>query len=279
MAQETWFITGASSGFGAAFATYALDQGYNVVVTARRKEKLDALAAIAPDRVLALSLDVNDHASIPSAIAEAEERFGQIDVLINNAGFGTVGAVEEFPMEELRAQMETNFFGAAAVTLAVLPGMRARGAGAIVMISSLGGQVSFAGFGPYSASKFALEGLTEALRQEVGLLGIKTLIVEPGAFRTDFASGALRHMPAMEAYAETVGPIREFAEGMDGTQAGDPMKAAAAIDQALKANVTPLRLQLGDDSIDAVRDHAEALLADLKTWESVGRNVAFADAA
>ncbi|MEM7723725.1 MAG: oxidoreductase [Pseudomonadota bacterium] len=279
MTQKTWFITGASSGFGAAFATYALSEGHNVVATARRMEKLKALADIAPDRVLPIALDVNDHAAVGNAIAKAEAQFGGIDVLINNAGFGTVGAVEEFPMEELRAQMETNFFAAAAVTQAALPGMRARGTGAIVMISSLGGQLSMPGFGPYSASKFALEGLTEALAAEIAPLGLKAMIVEPGAFRTEFATDALRRMPQIDAYAETVGPIRAFADGMDGTQAGDPAKAARAIDLALQADDTPLRLQLGHDAVDTVREHSEALLAEMAKWEATARSVSFEDAA
>ena len=271
---RTWFITGASSGFGRAFAEHALDQGYNVVATARRTEKLAEIVAIDESRVLAVTMDVTQPDQIAAAVEKAKDRFGSIDVLINNAGYGIVGAVEETPDAELRALMETNFFGAVATTNAVLPVMRAQRSGAIVMISSVGGILSFGGFGPYSASKFAMEGLTEALAQEVAPFGIKAMIVEPGAFRTDFAgSDGMRHMPVIEDYGEIVGGTREFAAGMHETQAGDPRKAAAAIDQALSSDETPLRLALGDDAVDGIREHSQAVLAELSKWEHVGRNV------
>ncbi|MFN3227711.1 MAG: oxidoreductase [Hyphomicrobiales bacterium] len=275
---STWFITGASSGFGEAFARYALSQGYNVAITARRLDRLQAIASVAPDRVLVRQMDVTDPNQVKAAIGAAEDRFGGIDVLINNAGYGIVGAVEETPETELRALMETNFFGAVAVTNAVLPMMRQRRKGVIVNMSSLGGQLSFAGFGPYSAGKFALEGLTEALAQEVASLGIKAMIVEPGAFRTGFAAGAMKHMPAIDAYNENVGGTRDFAKGMHGTQSGDPMKAAAAIDLALKSDAVPLRLALGDDAVDAIRTHSEDLLAELAKWEPTARSVNIDDA-
>ena len=267
--QKVWFITGASSGFGDAFARYALAQGHLVVATARNPAKLQALAEIAPDRVLAHKLDVTEPNDAVDAVEAALRRFGRIDVFINNAGYGIVGAVEETPEPELRAQMETNFFGAVRATNAVLPVLRQQRNGAIVMISSLGGQLSFAGFGAYSASKFALEGLSEALAQEVAPFGIKVLIVEPGAFRTALAEDSMKHMPILDAYRETVGATRSFAHGMDGTQSGDPYKAAAAIDKALQAEQTPLRLQLGQDAIDAVRAHAQDMLHETAAWEEV----------
>ena len=268
--NKVWFITGASAGFGKAFAEYAISQGYRVVATARRLEKLEAIKALAPGQVEALRMDVNDSSQIEEAVDKAMKRFGQIDVLINNAGYGTVGAIEETPEDELRAQMETNFFGAIAVTKAVLPHMRDQQSGAVVNISSMGGQMSFGGFGAYSASKFALEGASEALAQEVAPFNIKVLIVEPGAFRTDFAGGALKHMPVMEAYQEITGGIREFAQGMHETQEGDPAKAAIAIDKALQADNTPLRLQLGEDAINAVKEHSENLISELEAWSHVG---------
>jgi NAD(P)-dependent dehydrogenase (short-subunit alcohol dehydrogenase family) len=273
--RRTWFITGASSGFGAAFARYALSKGHNVVATARDAARLQALVAEAPVRVLALALDVNRPGDAKAAIEAAIARFGRIDVLINNAGYGIVGAVEETPEEELRAVMETNFFGAVAVTRAALPTLRAQRSGAIVNVSSLGGQLSLAGYGPYSASKFALEGLSEALALEVAPFGVKVLIAEPGAFRTDFAGPALRHMPTMEAYQESVGPVRDFTVRMNATQEGDPMKAAAAIDQALSAENTPLRLQLGRDCVTMVRAHADKLLNEMKAWEPLAIGTAF----
>jgi NAD(P)-dependent dehydrogenase (short-subunit alcohol dehydrogenase family) len=275
VSTKTWFITGTSSGFGHAFATHAIAQGYNVVATARDASKLNALATSAPDRVLTVALDVNSAGAAEAAVAAAVERFGHIDVLINNAGYGVVGAFEETSDAELRAIMETNFFGAMAVIRAALPVLRKQSSGAIVNMSSLGGQMSFEGFSAYSASKFALEGVSEALAREVAPFGIKVLIVEPGQFRTNLAGAGMRHMPVSSAYRDIVESTRAFAHAMDGTQMGDPIKAAAAIQAALDADQTPLRLQLGSDAIDAVRAHAETLLADLRRWEDVGRATAF----
>ena len=273
---KTWFITGASSGFGTAFAQFAIERGDNVVATARNVSKLEALVASAPGRILAVKLDVTHSADIQPAIDAAIKRFGRIDYLFNNAGYGVVGAMEETSDAELRAVMDTNFFGAAAVTRAVLPVMRAQRSGAIVNISSMGGQMSFEGVGAYSATKFALEGMSEALALEVKPFGIKVLIVEPGAFRTDFGgASALRSMPVNAAYKDILGNIRNVLHDMHGAQPGDPAKAARAVVQALEAEVTPLRLQLGADSIGAVRAHAETLLKDLARWESVGHDVAF----
>jgi NAD(P)-dependent dehydrogenase (short-subunit alcohol dehydrogenase family) len=275
MARKTWFITGASSGFGLAFARYALAKGHNVVATARRLDALEEIATQAAERFMALALDVTHPQDAAAAINAAIARFGRIDVLVNNAGYGIVGAFEETPQDELRALMETNFFGAMNVTRAALPALRTQRSGAVVNISSLGGQLSFAGFSAYSASKFALEGASEALAQELKPFGIKVLIVEPGQFRTGFAGAGLRHMPLMDAYKDVIGGTRDFARNMDGTQPGDPMKAAAAIETALESPNTPLRLQLGADAVDAVRNHAEALLSDLGTWEALSRDTAF----
>jgi NAD(P)-dependent dehydrogenase (short-subunit alcohol dehydrogenase family) len=273
--RKTWFITGAASGFGHAFAEHALAQGHNVVATARDAGRLADLVALAPDRVLATPLDVDVAGAAEAAVQAAVARFGRIDVLINNAGYGVVGALEETPDAELRALMNTNFFGAMAVTRAALPVLRAQKSGAIVNISSLGGQLSFSGFSAYSASKFALEGASEALAQEVAPFGIKVLIVEPGQFRTQLAGSGMRHMPVIEAYQPVVGATREFAHTMHNTQAGDPRKAAVAIEKALDAEHTPLRLQLGGDSVDAVRAHAQALLKDMEAWEAVSRSTDF----
>lgn len=267
---QTWFITGTTSGFGHAFARYALAQGHNVVATARTPAKLAALQSLAPERVLPLRLDVTAPGEAEAAINAAIDRFGGIDVLINNAGYGIVGAVEETPDAELRAQFETNFFGGVGLIRAALPHMRHRRTGAIVNVSSMGGQMSFAGFGAYSASKFALEGLSEALAQEVASFGIKVLIVEPGAFRTGFAADSLKHMPEISAYKDVVGGTRDFAHSMHGTQEGDPQKAARAVDRALKAAQTPLRLPLGADAIGAIRGHAEQMLNEMTLWEAVG---------
>jgi NAD(P)-dependent dehydrogenase (short-subunit alcohol dehydrogenase family) len=267
--NKTWFITGTSSGFGRAFAEYAIECGHNFVASARNPDKLQGLVALAPERVLALRLDVTRRTEVDAAVAAAVHRFGRIDVLINNAGYGVIGAVEETPEAELRAIMETNFFGAMAVTQAALPQLRAQRSGAIVNISSLGGQLSFPGFSAYSASKFALEGASEALALEMAPFGVKVLIVEPGAFRTELVGDALRRMPAMAEYAGSVDGVRAQMHDMHGNQQGDPRKAAAAIEHALNAPVTPLRLQLGADAVDTVRGHAETLLRDLTAWQDV----------
>jgi len=274
---KTWFITGASSGFGLTFVHFALQRGDRVVATARSPKKFGDLAEQHGDRLRILPLDVTSAAACAQAIDTAIKHFGQVDYLINNAGYGIVGALEETPEADLRLQMETHLFGPVALIKAVLPHMRQRQQGAIVNMSSLGGQLSFAGFSAYSASKFALEGMSEALAEEVAPFGIKVLIVEPGAFRTGFASEALKQMPEIDAYQSSVGGTRDFARGMHGTQAGDPEKAIAAIATALDAETTPLRLQLGQDAIDAVRGHAENLLADMTTWEAVALATQFDD--
>jgi NAD(P)-dependent dehydrogenase (short-subunit alcohol dehydrogenase family) len=268
--MRTWLITGCSSGFGRALAEAALQHGDQVVATARRAESLSDL-----DGALAVGLDVTRQDQIDAAVATALDRYGRIDVLVNNAGTGSVGAVEEFSMEHLREVMETMFFGAVALTKAVLPHMREHNSGAIVQISSQGGQVSFAGFGAYCAAKFALEGLSDALADEVAPLGIRTLIVEPGSFRTGLLGSTMHRAPEIAAYAETVGATRAYTEGEDGRQQGDPRKAAAAILRALDAPDAPRRLALGPDAVDNIRAAHERLRADLDGWEAVSRDTAF----
>ncbi len=272
---QTILITGASAGFGRAFALEALRLGHNVVATARAVERVADLAALAPGRVLPLALDVDRPETFADAVRAVTDRFGGIDVLINNAGYGLVGALEETSAEEWQALFRTNLFGAVEMTRAVLPVMRTQGRGAIVNISSMGGQMSWAGFSTYSAAKFALEGLSEALADEVKAFGIQVMIVEPGAFRTDFAGGALRHMPINPAYSSTVGETRKFAHGMNNTQPGDPQKAARAVFEALASETPPLRLALGNDAVDGIRGHAEGVLRTLAEWEAVSREAVF----
>ncbi|GAA2095218.1 oxidoreductase [Actinomadura alba] len=277
-AGRVWLITGASSGFGQAIAEAALATGDTVVAAARSIEALDRLVAAHPDRVVPVALDVTDPARVAAVVAEVMLWYGRIDVLVNNAGRGLVGAVEEITDRQLRELMELHFFGPAALTRAVLPHMRSRGSGAIVQMSSMGGRFSFAGVGGYSATKFALEGLTEALSHEVAPFGIKVLIVEPGAFRTSFAgAGALLQSAAIPAYEETVGPVRTALPSTDGKQPGDPVKAAAAILAALDAKETPLRLPLGNDSADAILAHLDATREEALAWEPVSRDTDFDD--
>ncbi len=273
--QRVWLVTGASSGFGRAIAEAALERGDAVVATARRPEVLDDLVSGAPEgSVLALGLDVTDPQQISRAVDEILAGFGRVDVLVNNAGYGSVGAVEEFSMEELREHFETMFFGAVELTKAVLPRMRERGSGAIVQISSMGGQLAFPGFGSYCAAKFALEGLSEALAGEVAPFGIKVLIVEPGVFRTGFGGSRMNRSLEIEAYRDSVGGTREMVDSMDQTQPGDPKKAARAILTALDAEKTPLRLPLGADAIEGIRAHMDSMRADLDTWEAVSQDTA-----
>jgi NAD(P)-dependent dehydrogenase (short-subunit alcohol dehydrogenase family) len=267
--QRVWLITGASSGFGRAIADAALQRGDAVVATARRAEALSDLQG--RERAHVVSLDVTDAVEREAAIADALERFGRIDVLVNNAGRTQVGAVEETTDEELRALFDLHFFAPAALTRAVLPHMRRQGGGAIVQMSSVGGQVTAAGFGAYCATKFALEGLTQTLRDEVAGFGIHTLIVEPGAFRTGlFRPQAAYESAEMPEYADTVGPTRQYVRTGDGAQPGDPAKAAEAILQALDADEPPLRLILGSDAIGNIERRLHALGDELEAWRAVG---------
>lgn len=270
--NRTWLITGTSAGFGNALARAALAAGDNVVGTARRLDMLDALVAQAPDRVLAVGLDVTDDAQIASAVAAATERFGAIDVLVNNAGLASVGAVEELQDGQLRSLMDTMYFGPVAMIQAVLPGMRAQRAGAVVQLSSMGGQVSMPGFGAYCSAKFALEALSEALAAEVAPHGIRVLIVEPGAFATSFGGRSSQVSPDSGLYDETVGPQRAAVDGMDGSQPGDPDKAAAAILQALDARDPPLRLALGSDAVTYIGATLDARRAELDAWVALSRS-------
>ncbi|MFE6766804.1 oxidoreductase [Streptomyces sp. NPDC057689] len=275
---RVWLITGASSGFGRAIAAAALAAGDTVVATARRPEALDDLVAAHPDRAVAVQLDVTDTARIADVVADTVLWYGRIDVVVNNAGMGLVGAVEETSDRELRDLMDLHFFGPAALVRAVLPHMRRNGSGAVVQMSSMGGRFTFPGVGGYSATKFALEGLSEALAAEVAPHGIKVLIVEPGSFRTGFAGGgALRQSAPLDAYADSVGPVRTGLPDSDGKQEGDPDKAAAAILTALAAEDTPLRLPLGNDATDAVLGALDAARTEVLAWEKVSRSTGFHD--
>ncbi|WP_063059905.1 oxidoreductase [Nocardia sienata] len=273
---KIWLVTGASSGFGRAITQAAIEAGDTVIAVARRTAALDDLVAAHPDQVEALALDVTDTERIETVVADIVARYGRIDVLVNNAGRTQVGAVEETTDRELRDLFDLHFFGPAALTRAVLPHMRARRSGAIVMMSSVGGQLSFAGFSAYSATKFALEGFAEALTEEVAPFGIDVLVVEPGAFRTGlFGPGAAYFSAENEVYAETAGATRRMVETGDGAQPGDPAKAAAAIRAALDAERTPLRLPLGEDAVDGILDHLDAVRAEITEWEKVTRATAF----
>jgi NAD(P)-dependent dehydrogenase (short-subunit alcohol dehydrogenase family) len=271
---RVWLITGCSAGFGREIALAALAAGDRVLATARRPETLADLEAHGGDRLRTATLDVTDAGQVDAAVKTALETFGRIDVVVNNAGNGSVGAVEELTTAELRELMEVMFFGAVEVTKAVVPHLRAQGSGTVVQVSSMGGQVSMPGFGAYCAAKFALEGLSEALAAEVAPFGVRVLIVEPGAFRTEFGGARMHRSRTIDAYAVSTSGTRGAVEAMDGTQPGDPAKAAAAIVRAVGSGDAPLRLALGADAVDAIRAQHGALAADLAAWEDVSRSTA-----
>jgi len=262
-----WFITGASSGLGQTVAHAVLERGWKAVITARNTDRLAELSSGHGDRVLALTLDVTDKNSVDRAVRRAEEHFGAIDVLVNNAGYGYLAAIEEGTDQEIRAQFETNVFGLVEVTKHVLPGMRARRQGHIFNLSSLGGLVAFAATGYYHATKFAVEGLSESLSLEVAPLGIKVTIVEPGAFRTDWAGRSMiESATVIDDYAETAGKRRQATRAVSGNQPGDPARAAAAIISAFEAEQPPLRLLLGAPALKIARERLDALRANFDRW-------------
>jgi NAD(P)-dependent dehydrogenase (short-subunit alcohol dehydrogenase family) len=279
-ADSVWFITGCSTGFGRELARAVLESGGRAIVTARDAERVRDLAEGHEDRALALALDVNDAAAVAHVVAQAEQKFGAVDVLVNNAGYGYLAAIEEGEDSEVRAMFETNVFGLIAMTKAVLPGMRARGTGHIVNISSIGGLVGFPGSGYYNATKFAVEGLSEALSHELAPLGLGVTIVEPGPFRTDWAGRSLKMVShPIDAYAETAGKRRAAISGYSGKQAGDPVRAAQAIIDAVRSPAPPLRLPLGAMAYETALKKLTGMHANFAAWEAAARGADFPQAA
>src|SRR3954452_3374561 len=274
--MTTWFITGCSTGLGRAFAEAVLDRGHNAAVTARDVTKVMDLVDAHPDTALALPLDVTNDDQVAAAVAAAEERFGGIDVLVNNAGYGYRAAVEEGDDVDVQQLFETHVFGTVRTIKAVLPGMRARRSGTIVNLSSIGARICPEGSGYYAAVKAAVEALTLSLRKEVAPLGITALVVEPGAFRTDFAGRSLpQSAEPIADYADTAGKRRKENDTVHGTQPGDPAKAAAALIDVVESGDAPYLLLLGNDASDAFRAALDALRKDVDTWESVSRSTDF----
>jgi NAD(P)-dependent dehydrogenase (short-subunit alcohol dehydrogenase family) len=265
--SPVWFITGCSTGFGKELAKLVLARGWRAVVTARNPDRLTGLVSGHKENALALQLNVTDRAQIAQAVRQAEERFGRIDVLVNNAGYGYLAAVEEGEDDQIRAMFETNFFGLVALTNAVLPGMRKRRSGHIVNFSSIGGLVSFAATGYYHATKYAVEGLSESLSIEVAPLGIKVLIVEPGPFRTDWAGRSLLESKiVIDDYAQTAGERRRQTRERSGKQQGDPARAAEAIIEAVGSANPPLHLLLGKPALELGYKKLEAVKKDFDAW-------------
>ena len=276
---KIWFITGVSSGFGEVLAKAVVEKGDKVVATFRKAEQASSFSQQYNHSGLGVVMDVTNEAQIKKGIQQALEKFSRIDVLVNNAGYGTAGAIEEFSMEEIRAQMETNFFGAIAVTKEVLPLMRGQGSGHIVQISSVAGFRATPGFGVYNASKFALEGFSEALAQEVAPFGIKVTIVEPGPFRTNFLSSSMKiAQQRIEAYHNTpVGQTYQYVDERNGKQEGDPVKGAQAIVDYVYSGNTALRLPLGRIPIQGIKAKLAQVEADLKANESIAVSTVFED--
>jgi NAD(P)-dependent dehydrogenase (short-subunit alcohol dehydrogenase family) len=274
---KTWFITGASSGLGEALSKAVLAAGDSVVATFRKQEQSEAFTREAKENGIGLLLDVTHTEDITQALQAAKHKFGRIDVLVNNAGYGTVGAIEEFSLQEIREQMETNFFGAVAVTKEALPLLREQGGGHIIQISSQSGFRASAGFGIYNASKFALEGFSEALAQEVQPFGIKVVIVEPGPFRTQFLGSSVKTpKETLEAYKNTaVAQMYQYMQRMNGKQEGDPEKAARAIVDYIHNNREPLRLPLGKTTIQGMRAKLASVEKDIAANEAISISTVF----
>ncbi|RPH44438.1 MAG: SDR family NAD(P)-dependent oxidoreductase [Burkholderiales bacterium] len=270
-ASPVWFITGCSTGFGRELAKLVLSRGGCAVVTARDASRVADLAHGAEDRTLALDLDVTDAAQITAAVQAAEARFGRIDVLVNNAGYGYQASAEEGEDAEIRAQFDANVFGLFAMTRAVLPGMRARRSGHVLNVTSVAGFIGYAGSGYYAASKHAVEGWSDALAAEVGPLGIKVTCVAPGPFRTDWAGRSLRQTPSrIDDYAGTAGARMKHTAGASGTQAGDPVRAAQVMLDITEHDPAPRHVVLGSWGIDAVVARLESIRSEVEAWREAG---------
>jgi NAD(P)-dependent dehydrogenase (short-subunit alcohol dehydrogenase family) len=275
MKMTTWLITGCSSGLGKALAQAVLETGQNVVMTARDPSTLNALAERFPNAAVS-ALDVTNKAEVAGAVRLAQERFGGVDMLVNNAGYGYRAAVEEADDEDVKALLATNFFGPVFMIKAVLPGMRAKRKGTIINVSSIAGRLAAPGSGFYSASKFALEGMSNALLKEVGPLGIRVMVVEPGAFRTDFAGRSLHQSGvAIADYADTAGRRRKENDQTHGTQPGDPVRAARAIVEVVNKDKVPFRLLLGSDAVRLVGAELDTQRQELEDWKGISLGTDF----
>ena len=277
MKQKVWLITGCSSGFGRAIALAALQAGDFVGVGARKFEDIKELLNAYPDTAFALKLDVTDAAQVKAAVANLVDHFGRIDVLVNNAGVGYFGSIEESNEEEVRRMFEINFWGLSTVTREVLPIMRKQHAGHIINIASIGGLTSFPALGYYHATKYAVDGFSETLYKELAPIGIHVTIVAPGAFRTDWAGRSANEAPVQIAdYATTAGALREWLRAVNGNQPGDPARAAAAILKVVSADTPPLRLLLGVDAVEGAYEKLQVLKTDFDAWKQVSEDVGFA---
>lgn len=274
--KKVWFITGCSSGFGSALAKELLENGYRVAVTARNIDQVKTLTEGYPDTAIALTLDVTDPTQIKTAVESAVARFGQIDVLVNNAGIGYFGAIEESEEVEVRKMFEINVFGLAKMTQEVLPYMRKQRSGHILNISSIGGLRSFPGIGFYNATKYAVDGLSESLSKEVAPLGIKVTIIAPSGFRTDWAGRSAKNTSVrIDDYATTAGKNMGDIRGYSGNQPGDPVRAAKAMILVTETENPPLRLLLGAAALKGGRIKLDELKHDFDNWAAVSEGADF----
>jgi NAD(P)-dependent dehydrogenase (short-subunit alcohol dehydrogenase family) len=273
--SQVWLITGSSRGLGRALAEAVLAGGHKLVATARNPSQLDDLVEHYGDRVRAVALDVTDARAAGNAIKAAIDAFGRLDVLVNNAGYGDIGSIEDTSLEDIRAQIETNLFGVINVTKAAIPLMREQGSGHIIQFSSVGGRVGAMGRAPYSAAKWGVEGFSEVLAKETAPLGIKVTIIEPGGFRTDFAGSSTTITQGRPEYDSTVGAAARFQRDYNGAQPGDPAKAAVVIIQIAALDEPPLRLLLGSDAVRTVEQADLARTAADRKWRHVSVSTDF----
>lgn len=273
--SKVWFITGSSRGFGRSLAEAVLKHGDTLVATARKPEQLAPLVERYGDNVRTFGLDVTDPEQAEAAIRFAIESFGKLDVVVNNAGYGNMSSIEETPLEDFRAQIETNLWGVINVTKSALPILRKQRSGHFVQFSSIGGRGGSPGLAPYQAAKFAVEGFSEVLAKEVNPLGIKVTIIEPGGFRTDWGGSSMKIAPPMDAYRETVGSLAAYIRENTGKEKGDPDKAAIAIIKIVDEQNPPLRLLLGSDAVLLANKIDEDKIAETKRWEELSKSADF----
>lgn len=273
--SKVWLITGSSRGFGRSLAEAVLAKGDQLVATARNTEQIADLAARYGNQVRIVQLDVNRYEQAEAAIQAAFEAFGRLDVLVNNAGYGNVSSIEETSMEDFRAQVETNLWGVLNVTKAALPLLREQGHGHIVQFSSIGGRTSAPGLAPYQTAKWAVEGFSEVLSKEVGPLGLKVTLIEPGGFRTDWAGSSMQHIAPRDEYQATVGGLLAHLRDTTGKENGDPDKAAQAIIAIVNEENPPLRLLLGSDAVAIANAVDQGKLAETKRWQKLSQSTDF----
>ena len=276
--QQAWFITGSSRGFGRALVQAVLDAGDLVVATARRPEQLAEFTRQYGDRVLPLALDVTDEAAVRAAVSAATERFGRLDVVVNNAGYANVAPIETGDEEDFRTQFETNFWGVYNVSKAVIPQLRAQGGGTIVQFSSVGGRVGGSpGIASYQAAKFAVDGFSRVLAVETAPFGVRVMVVEPSGFATDWAGSSMTIYDVPAGYDATIGAMHRRIRANPAGPAGDPLRAAEIIVQAVKRGDPPAHLLLGVTAVEMALDYSRRQLAEATAWESVSRSADYAE--